>query len=94
MFTKKIKLTAQGIKEEKHSNSYNSVYKLISNCSNFRKEEDESWDKFLNCFLDPSSSLKISGIDLTTHSHLICMENENLMSEDPNKNTTLQDSFS
>ena len=45
-------------------------------------------------FIDLSSSLKISGVDVTTHSDLIYMEKKKRMIEDPNKNTTLAKKYS
>ena len=44
---------------------------------------------FLKRFLDLSSSFKISGIDMTTQSHLIDMECKKLIKADPNKSTEL-----
>ena len=84
-----IKLTTQGIKEERHSNTYDSVYKLIRQFLNFRQAEDESCDTFLKRFLDLISSLKLSGIDVTTHSHLTDIEYKNLVKAEPNKSTAL-----
>ena len=40
-------------------------------------------------FLDLSSPLKLSGIDVTTHSHLIDMECKNMIKADPKKSTAL-----
>ena len=85
----KINLTIQGIKEDRHSNPYDSVYKLIRQFFNFCQAKDESCDKFLKRFLDLKSSLKLSGIDMTTCSHLTDMEYKKLVKADPNKSTTL-----
>ena len=41
-------------------------------------------------FLDLSFPLKLSGIDVTAHSHLIDTEKKKLMKSDPNKNTTAE----
>ena len=76
-------------KGKRHSNPYDSVYKLIRQFFNFCQAEDESCDKFLKLFLDLSSSLKLSGIDVTTHSHLTYMECKKLIKADPNKSKTL-----
>ena len=57
--------------------------------SDFRQAEDESCDKFLKRFLDLISSLKLSGVDLTTHSHLKDMEFKKIIKEEPKKNTEL-----
>ena len=46
-------------------------------------------EKFLKRFLDLSSSLNISGIDVTTHSHLTDMKCKKLVKADPNKSTAL-----
>ena len=55
----------------------------------FRQAEDESCDKFLKRFLDLISSLKLSGVDVTTHSHLKDMEFKKIIKEEPKKNTEL-----
>ena len=44
--------------------------------------------KIPRTFLDLSSSLKLSGIDVTTHIHLIYKDNKKLIKSGPNKNTT------
>ena len=84
-----IKVKNQGIKEERHSNPYASVHKWIKYFFNFRQAEDESWDKFLKCFLDLSSLLDISCIDVTNHSHLTDMECKELIKSEPNKSKIL-----
>ena len=86
---KQIRLMMQGIKEEKHSNPYDSMYKLIRQLFNYWQAEDESCNKFLKRFLNLSLSLKISGIDVTTNRHLIDTDNKNMTTADPNKNTIL-----
>ena len=78
-------MKTQGIKEEGHSNSYDSVYKLIRQLFNFCQAEDESSEKLLKRFLYLSSPLNISGIGVKTHSHQIDMECKKLIKADPNK---------
>ena len=56
---------------------------------NFRQAKDESCNNFLKHFLDLSSSLKISGIDAKTNTHLTDMKYKKLIKLDPNKSTTL-----
>ena len=84
-----IKLTTQGIKEERNLNPYESVYKLIRQFLNFCQAEDESCDKFLKCFQDLSSSLKLSGIETKNHSHLQDIEYKKLVKSYPKMSTTL-----
>ena len=79
-------MTTQGIKEERHSDLYDSVYKLIINFQ-FFQAKDESCENFLECYLDLSSPLKLLGIDVTTHSPLTYMECKKLIKADPNKST-------
>ena len=69
----KIKVATQGIKEESHSNTYDSAYKLVSHFFNYRRAEDESCENNLKRFLDIRSSLNLSGIYVTTHGHLTGM---------------------
>ena len=78
-----IKLTTQGIKEERYSNPYNSLYKLIRQFFHFHQAEDELFDKFLKSFLDLRSSLHLSGVDVTTQSRLTDIECKNLIKADP-----------
>ena len=56
----------------------------------FRQAEDESCGKILKHFLDLGSSLKISGINVTTNSHLTDMEYKKLIKSKPNKNIALE----
>ena len=70
-------------KSKRHSNPYDSVYKFIRFLY-FRQSEDESCDKFLKRFLGLISSVKLSGIDVTTQSNLKDMEYKKLIKSEPN----------
>ena len=86
---KQIKMKTQGIKKEKNSNTYDSIYKLIRQFFSFCQAKDKSCNKFPKRFLDRISSLNISGIGVTTHSHMTDMECKKLTKADPSKNVTL-----
>ena len=85
----KNNVTNQGIKEERHSNPYDSGSKWIRLFFNFHQAKYESCDKLMKIFQCISSSLKLSGINMTTHSHLTYMEYRNLIKSDSNKSTAL-----
>ena len=78
---KQIKLITQVIKEKK-SNIYDSVYKIIGQLFNLWQVEYKWRNKTLIRILDLSSLLKISGIDVTTHSPLIYTDKKKLTTAD------------
>ena len=83
-------MTTQGIKDENHSNPYDSVYKLIRQFLNFRQAEDESRDKFLKRSLELSSLIKLSGIYATNQITMKDIECKKLIKSDPRNNVTLE----
>ena len=61
----------------------------LGNFFKFRQSKNELCKKNLKRFLYLSSSLNISGIDVTVHSHLIDIEYKKLIKADANKSTSL-----